>query len=92
MIDLNNRGVQLMMRNAVSESVGLLVEAAERTLNSRLMLSAAHALNRYLQSGTVEASEKRRLLHLADQFLARLHGSIGHDVLFKLREDLGLNK
>ncbi|GAB7129129.1 hypothetical protein JCM19000A_36370 [Silvimonas sp. JCM 19000] len=91
-IDLNNRGVQLMMRNAVSESVGLLVEAAERTLNSRLMLSAAHALNRYLQSGTVEASEKRRLLHLADQFLARLHGSIGHDVLFKLREDLGLNK
>lgn len=86
--ELNNQGVKLMLGNQLGEALNLLMPAAESTHNNRLMLSATHAALKYLKAGLGEASERKHLLHRADEFICRLEENIEESVRHNLRSDL----
>ncbi|TJZ73289.1 response regulator [Chitiniphilus eburneus] len=86
--ELNKQSVQLMLAGRFAEAVERAVDAARRTHNNRLMLSATHAIVRYLKSQDVSLRERNLLLQTADDFLGRLHGVIEEGVLYSLSDDI----
>ncbi|WP_148716082.1 response regulator [Chitinolyticbacter meiyuanensis] len=86
--DINKLGVQLMLAERHAEAVERLVEVARRTHNHRLMLSATHAIVRHLKADTVPSRDRNLLLNTANDFLARLYGTIEAGVLYSLQQDL----
>ncbi|WP_255989403.1 tetratricopeptide repeat-containing response regulator [Chitinolyticbacter albus] len=86
--EINKQGVQLMLAERHAEAVERLVQLAQRTHNHRLMLSAAHAIVRYLKTGSVPTRERNQLLGVGNDFLARLYGTIEAGVLYNLQQDL----
>ncbi|GLS04297.1 hypothetical protein GCM10007860_14440 [Chitiniphilus shinanonensis] len=86
--ELNKQTVQLMLGNRYAEAVERAVDTARRTRNHRLMLSATHAIVRYLKSQEAPLRERNLLLSTADDFLGRLYGVIEEGVLYSLSEDI----
>ncbi|XZG71750.1 response regulator [Chitinibacteraceae bacterium HSL-7] len=86
--DLNRKCVQMMVTGQVAEAMTALTQAAARTHNTRLMLSASHAIVRYLTATKVERGERNTLHSMADEFIARLGGTVEEGVLYTLREEL----
>ncbi|UXY13942.1 response regulator [Chitiniphilus purpureus] len=86
--ELNKLGVQLMLQGRHAEAVERMVEVARRTHNTRLMLSASHAIVRFLKTGAAAERERRGLLLACEEFLSRLHGAVEEGVLYSLSEEL----
>ncbi|AMC33972.1 response regulator [Janthinobacterium sp. B9-8] len=86
--DINNNGVQLMLKSRLEEAVALLVPEAQSTRNSRLTLSAAHASIKYLKAGIEDNPTRLSLLNTASDLISRLHGNIDESILLSLKNDL----
>ncbi|NHQ87630.1 response regulator [Iodobacter sp. HSC-16F04] len=85
--DVNNTGVQLMLKSRFDEAVALLVPEAQNTRNSRLTLSAAHASVKYLKADA-PAEMRPALLKTANELISRLRGHVDESVYLSLRNDL----
>ncbi|WP_157671024.1 response regulator [Chitinibacter sp. GC72] len=87
--DLNNEGVQLMLKSQFADAIAILLPAAQSTYNQRLMLSSSHAIIKYLKSDAqVERKEREVLLKQAYQFIARLEGMIDVATFHSLNTEL----
>ncbi|MCX7204979.1 MAG: response regulator [Proteobacteria bacterium] len=86
--EINNNGVQLMLKLRFDEATALLVNEAQTTRNSRLTLSAAHACVKFLKTGTSPTDTRPALLKTASELISRLHGNIEESVYLNLRNDL----
>ncbi|QBC45115.1 response regulator [Iodobacter fluviatilis] len=86
--DINNNGVQLMLKSKLEDAVALLVPAAQSTRNSRLTLSAAHASIKYLKTGLANKETRVSLLKTASDLINRLQGHIEDSILLGLQADL----
>ncbi|MDW5415933.1 response regulator [Iodobacter sp. CM08] len=86
--DINNTGVQLMLKSKLEEAVTLLVPVAQSTRNSRLTLSAAHASIKYLKTGLADKDTRTSLLKTASDLIYRLQGHIEDSILLSLQADL----
>lgn len=86
--ELNNQGVQMMLKNRAQEAVQLLLPQAEATRNNRLMLSASHAVLKYLKTGNATQEERKRIGSSASDFIDRLKGTLDEGTRLNLRNDL----
>ncbi|WP_373975042.1 response regulator [Chitinibacter sp. SCUT-21] len=87
--ELNNEGVQLMLKSQFAEAIEKLLPTAQTTFNQRLMLSSTHAIIKYLRSeNTVEKKERDALLNQAYHFLSRLEGLIDAGTYHSLNQEL----
>jgi DNA-binding response OmpR family regulator len=86
--EINNNGVQLMLKLHFEEATALLVNVAQTTRNSRLTLSAAHACVKYLKTGNSPTNTRPALLKTASELISRLHGNIEESVYLNLHNDL----
>jgi DNA-binding response OmpR family regulator/Flp pilus assembly protein TadD len=86
--DINNSGVQLMLKSKLEDAVALLVPVAQSTRNSRLTLSAAHASIKYLKTGIANKETRTSLLKTASDLINRLQGHIEDSILLSLQADL----
>lgn len=87
--DLNNEGVQLMLKSQFADAIAILLPAAQSTYNQRLMLSSSHAIIKYLKSDTqIERKEREALLKQAYQFIGRLEGMIDVATFHNLNTEL----
>ncbi|MBS1154642.1 MAG: hypothetical protein H6R07_566 [Proteobacteria bacterium] len=86
--DLNNLGVQMMLKNRTADAVNLLLPQAEETRNNRLMLSASHATLKYLKTADVSRDERKRICSTASDFIERLKGTLEEGARLNLRNEL----
>ena len=86
--DMNNAGVQLMLKSRLEEAVALLVPEAQSTHNSRVTLSAAHASIKYLKTGEPEPKARQSLLKTASELIDRLKGNVEDSIFLSLSNDL----
>ncbi|MEN9657615.1 MAG: hypothetical protein RL571_1080 [Pseudomonadota bacterium] len=86
--DINNSGVQLMLKSKLEDAVALLVPAAQSTRNSRLTLSATHASIKYLKTGLANKETRISLLKTASDLINRLQGNIEDSILLGLQTEL----
>lgn len=87
-MEVNNLGVQMMLKNRESESVELLLPQAEETRNKRLMLSASHASLKYLKTTDISPKERAKIFDTLHVFIEQLKGSVDEGARLKLRQDL----
>jgi DNA-binding response OmpR family regulator len=87
-IEINNSGVQLMLKLRLDEAVALLVPEAQATHNSRLTLSAAHACVKYLKTDDVPNDTRPTLTKTAEELINRLNGHVEKSVYLRLRNEL----
>ena len=89
MNELNNAGVQLMLKSNFVEAIEILLPNAQNTCNNRLMLSASHAIVKYLKAcNDVDKKERNALLTVASGFIERLSGMIDAGTHHNLSQDL----
>lgn len=86
--DLNNQGVQLMLKNRTADAVQLLLPQAEETRNNRLMLSASHTALKYLKNSELSAAERERICERLADFIERLKGTLDEGARLNLRAEL----
>ena len=87
--ELNNTGVQLMLKSEYIEAINLLLPNAQSTCNHRLMLSSSHAIVKYIKAtDAVETQERNDLIALARGFIDRLQGMIDVATYHSLSQDL----
>ncbi|QLI80283.1 response regulator [Chitinibacter fontanus] len=87
--ELNNEGVQLMLKAQFEDAIAKLLPVAQNTCNQRLMLSSTHAIIKYLKSpAQVEPKERNALLNQAYQFINRLEGMIDAGTFHSLNQDI----
>lgn len=87
--ELNNTGVQLMLKSAFSEAIDVLLPNAQSTCNNRLMLSASHAIVKYIKAtDTLDSKERNALITVASGFIDRLQGLIDAGTHHSLSQDL----
>jgi tetratricopeptide (TPR) repeat protein len=87
--ELNNTGVQLMLKSAFTEAIDLLLPNAQSTCNNRLMLSASHAIVKYIKAtDTLDSKERNALIKIASGFIDRLQGMIDAGTHHSLSQDL----
>lgn len=87
--ELNNQGVQLMLKSRLEEGLALLLTTARETCNNRLMLSATHAIIKHLKGNReISTHERKEQLKTADIFIERLRGSVEDAVLRNLHQEL----
>nr|WP_314899826.1 response regulator [uncultured Deefgea sp.] len=87
--DLNNTGVQCMLKSEFIEAIDILLPNAQSTCNNRLMLSASHAIVKYIKaSDSIESKERNALITIASGFIDRLNGMIDAGTHHSLSQDL----
>ncbi|MCB5195221.1 response regulator [Deefgea salmonis] len=87
--ELNNTGVQLMLKSAFTEAIDLLLPAAQNTCNNRLMLSTSHAIVKYLKTQPdIDKKERYALISVASGMIDRLRGLIDAGTQHSLSQDL----
>jgi hypothetical protein len=81
--------VQLMLKSAFTEAIDLLLPNAQSTCNNRLMLSASHAIVKYIKAtDTLDSKERNALIKIASGFIDRLQGMIDAGTHHSLSQDL----
>ncbi|WP_297572776.1 tetratricopeptide repeat-containing response regulator [uncultured Deefgea sp.] len=87
--ELNNTGVQLMLKSAFTEAIDLLLPAAQSTCNNRLMLSTSHAIVKYLKTQPdIDKKQRNALITVASGMIERLRGLIDAGTQHSLSQDL----
>ncbi|MBM5573079.1 hypothetical protein [Deefgea sp. CFH1-16] len=87
--DLNNRGVQHMLKSEFTEAIDILLPAAQSTCNNRLMLSTSHAIVKYLKTKpNIDKKERDALITVASGMIERLNGLIDAGTQHSLSQDV----
>ena len=87
--ELNNTGVQLMLKSEFTEAIDILLPNAQSTCNNRLMLSASHAIVKYIKATeSLDSKERNALINVASGFIDRLSGMIDAGTHHNLSQDL----
>lgn len=86
--DLNNQGVQLMLKNRTADAMQLLLPQAQETRNNRLMLSASHTALKYLKNNTIPIAEREQICNVVSEFVERLKGTLDEGARMNLRTEL----
>ncbi len=86
--EMNNQGVQLMLKKRLDDAMQLLLPQAQNTRNNRLMLSASHAALKYLKENELSTKEHEQICNTVSDFIERLKGTLDEGARLNLRTEL----